>query len=127
MGSSQFHWLYMCVNVHSQGLTIDACAHLCLYECLLLCVCFFYLISESTSQLCREMPLRHDSGHMAPLVRIRHLSKSNCTVEKLNCARMITGEQRTTKALKISVDLKTCVFKQDYHEIILPRSSSLKL
>lgn len=46
------------------------------------------------------MPLRHDSGHMAPLVRIRHLSKSNCRVDKLNCAHMVTEGQRTTKSLK---------------------------
>lgn len=81
------------------------CVCVCMYACLSVCLFFFFFcladpISESTSQLCREMPLRHDSGHMAPLVRIRHLSKSNCRVDKLNCAHMVTEGQRTTKSLK---------------------------
>lgn len=45
----------------------------------------FYVVKQRTSELCREMPARHDFGHVAPLVRIRRLSKSNCTKEKLNC------------------------------------------
>lgn len=38
------------------------------------------------------MPIGHESGHMAPLVRIRRLSKSNCTLRKLNCTHMIMKE-----------------------------------
>lgn len=45
----------------------------------------FYVIRQRTSQLCREMPSRHGFSHVAPLVRIRRLYKSNCTKEKLNC------------------------------------------
>ena len=103
----------MCVS--RATIRVCVCVCVCMYACLSVfsCVLFFFVlffffsflffadpISESTSQLCREMPLRHDSGHMAPLVRIRHLSKSNCGVDKLNCAHMVTEGQRTTKSLK---------------------------
>lgn len=89
----------VCVYIKS---TECECIHA--FESVLpLCVFFFFfhLISENISHLCREMPLGHESGHMAPLVRIRHLSKSNCTVEKLNCTHMIMERQRTTKALDL--------------------------
>lgn len=75
----------------------------------------FYLIRQRASQLRREKkPSRHDFSHMAPLVGIRHLSKSNCT-KKLNCIhRFNKGAEATQRPrsqqlhLRVRLSLGVC-------------------
>lgn len=106
----------VCVCVECRPVAVQARMHSCSSVCVLLCVCCF-LSDKYTSQLCREMPSGHESSHMAPLVRINHLSKSNCTVEKLNCAHMIMQEQRQSKALSLkdfeASQQSKYIFKED--------------
>lgn len=91
--------------------------HSCSSVCVLLCVCcFFYLISTQVNCAGR-CPLGTSRVTWPPLVRISHLSKSNCTVEKLNCAHMIMQEQRQSKALSLkdfeASQQSKYIFKED--------------